>query len=210
MTNLDKLYDSIENLKELGLPLNKETLDAVNTLEEDLIKNEIIPRLADNIEPIITKIRRPIVLVVDYIPNEDLNVRLTRKKVITDEGETKQYPLSTKESLGSKTDRKILSSPKSRKTRLSVIYPDGTKIERKYAYETFLEVIEKAGVEKVEKLKMRWVGLPLVSKLKDDFYNQHEVSGGWLIVTHTATNQKRTQLEEISKRLNLGLKVEVV
>ena len=113
MTNLEKLYQSISNLKELGLPLHEETLKAVDNLEEELIKNEIIPRLSDSIEPIITQIQRPIVLVVDYVPNEALSVRLTRKRVITEEGETKQYSLapSVKEK-GNKTDRVNTSSTK--------------------------------------------------------------------------------------------------
>lgn len=52
--------------------------------------------------------------------------------------------------------------------------------------------------------------LPLVSKRKDDFYNQHEISGGWLVVTHSATITKRQQLEKISKQLNLGLKIDII
>ena len=209
MSKLEDLYKSIKTLKELRLPLNEETLHAVDNLEEELIKDEIIPRLSDSIEPIITKIERPIVLVVDYIPNEELSVRLTRKRVITDETETKQYSLVSKVA-EKKTDRKITSSPKSPKTRLDVTYPDGRRVEHRYAYETFLDVIEHAGADKVAALKLKWVGLPLVSKTKDDYYNQHEISDGWLVVTHSSTNQKKVQLEEISQKLHLGLKVEIV
>lgn len=46
MTKLETLYNSIRGLKELGLPLNEETLRAVDEMEEELIKNEIIPRLS--------------------------------------------------------------------------------------------------------------------------------------------------------------------
>lgn len=223
MTKLETLYNSIRGLKELGLPLNEETLEAVDQLEEELIKNDVIPRLSESIEPIITKIERPIVLVVDYIPGEDLSVRLTRKRVITDEKETKQYPLMTErkeiqekvysineKTVKKKTDRKVKFANKSKKTRLSVKFPDGTLIENGYAYETFIDVIKRVGVEKVSSLNMKWVGLPLVSKIKDDFYNQHEVEDGWWIVTHSATNQKRIQLEEISKTLKLDLKIDVI
>ncbi|NDV77485.1 hypothetical protein [Dysgonomonas sp. 511] len=56
MTKLETLYNSIRGLKELGLPLNEETLKAVDQLEEELIKDDVIPRLSDSIEPIITKI----------------------------------------------------------------------------------------------------------------------------------------------------------
>jgi len=209
MSKLDDLYKSIRTLKELGLPLNEETLHAVDNLEEELIKNEIIPRLSESIEPIITKIERPIVLVVDYIPDEELSVRLTRKRVITDEHDTKQYSLVPKLA-ERKTDRKVKSSPKSQKTRLAVTYPGGKRIEHRYAYETFLEVIENVGPEKVAALNLSWVGLSLVSRTKDDYYNQHEIKDGWLVVTHSSTNQKKKQLEEISKALNLNLRIDVL
>jgi hypothetical protein len=209
MTKLETLYNSIKGLKELGLPLNAETLKAVDELEEELIKNEIIPRLSESIEPIITKIQRPIVLVVDYIPDEQLSVRLTRKRVITDEQDTKQYELVTKQ-LKKKTERAITSAPKSKKTKLAVVFADGERIERNYAYETLLAVIEKIGAERVANLHIKWLGLPLVSKTKDDFYNQHEITGGWLVVTHSATITKRQQLERISKELALNLKIEII
>jgi hypothetical protein len=109
-----------------------------------------------------------------------------------------------------KTKRTIASSPKSKKTRLSVTFPDGTCIERNFAYETFLDIIERVGASSVARLNIRWVGLPLVSKEKDDFYNQHEISGGWYVVTHSATITKRQQLEKISKELGLNLKIEII
>lgn len=210
MTKLEKLYQSIANLKELGLPLHDETLKAVDNLEEELIRNEVIPRLADTIEPIITQIQRPIVLVVDYVPEESLNVRLTRKRVITDETETKQYSLAPVEKdKSNKTDRVNTSSPKSPKTGLKVTFPDGTIINRHFAYETLLETIEKIGIKKVENLHIKHLTLDLISKVKDDFYNQHEMDG-YLILTHSSTIKKYQQIEEISKRLHLNLMVEVV
>ncbi|MDO9154121.1 MAG: hypothetical protein Q7U47_10545 [Paludibacter sp.] len=210
MTNLEKLYQSIANLKELGLPLHEETLKAVDNLEEELIKNEIIPRLSESIEAIITQIQRPIVLVVDYIPNESLSVRLTRKRVITDETETKQYSLAPKsKDKEKKTDKTITSAPKSSKTGLAVTFPDGTVISNRYAYETLIDVVKRVGITKVENLQLKHLGLNLVSKIKDDFYNQHELSGGYLIVSHSATVKKKQQLDEISERLKLGLKVEI-
>ena len=211
MSKLETLYTSIEGLKELGLPLNEETLKAVDNLEEELIKNEVIPRLTGSIEPIITQIQRPIVLVVDYVPGESLSVRLTRKRVITDDNFTKEYPLTPKiKEPEKKSGKTITSAPKAAWTGLLVTYPDGAVINNKYAYETLIQVVEKAGIEKVEKLGMKQVGLDFISKTRDDFYNQHELPGGYLIVTHSATIKKKQQIEEISKKLGLGLKVEVV
>jgi hypothetical protein len=211
MTKLETLYQSIEGLKALGLPLNEETLKAVDNLEEDLIKNEVIPRLSDSIEPIITQIQRPIVLVVDYVPGENLSVRLTRKRIIIEEPDTKQYSIVPKEIKPSKkTDKTLTSAPKSAWTGLKVTMPNGKVINNRFAYETLIEVVEFAGVKKIEALKMKQVGIDFISKTKDDFYNQHEITGGYYIVTHSSTLKKKQQIEEISKRLSLGLKVEIV
>ncbi|OIP83005.1 MAG: hypothetical protein AUK44_06310 [Porphyromonadaceae bacterium CG2_30_38_12] len=211
MTKLEKLYQSIATFKELGLALNEDMLQKADSLEEDLIKNEVIPRLTGSIEPIITQIQRPIVLVVDYVPGEALSVRLTRKRVIMDESESKQYslaPLPNKEST-KKTDKTITSSPKSAWTGLVVTFPNGKVINNRYAYETLIEVVETVGVQKVAALGLKHVWLDFISKTKDDFYNQHELADGFLILTHSATIKKKQQVEEISTKLGLGLKIEM-
>ncbi len=212
MTKLEKLYQLIVYSKELGLSLNEEMLQQADQLEEELIKNEVIPRLSESIEPIITQIQRPIVLVVDYVPGEALSVRLTRKRVIMDESESKQYslaPLPNKERT-KKTDKTITSSPKSSWTGLMVTFPDGKIVNNRYAYETLIEVVETVGIQKVAELGLKHVGLDFISKTRDDFYNQHELPGGYLILTHSSTDKKKRQLEEISEKLGLELKVEVV
>lgn len=43
MTKLEKPYAGIKSLQDLGLPLNQETLKAADDLEEQLIKEEILP-----------------------------------------------------------------------------------------------------------------------------------------------------------------------
>ncbi len=50
-------------------------LQKADSLEEYLIKNEIIPCLTGSVEPIITQIQRPVVLVVDYVPGEASSLR---------------------------------------------------------------------------------------------------------------------------------------
>ena len=49
MTKLEKLYASIKGLQDLGLPLNTETLKAADDLEEQLIKEEILPAMSKDI-----------------------------------------------------------------------------------------------------------------------------------------------------------------
>ena len=85
----------------------------------------------------------------------------------------------------------------------------------RYAYETLIQVVDTIGIKKVEALGLKHLGLDFITKTKNDFYNQHELSDGYLITTHSATVKKKQQLEEISTNpiaigLGLGLIVEVV
>ena len=84
MTKLEKLYASIKGLQDLGLPLNQETLKAADELEEQLIKEEILPAMSQDIEPLLSKIQRELVLVVEYKPGSPISVALSRKTNISE------------------------------------------------------------------------------------------------------------------------------
>ena len=70
MTNLEKLYSSIENFREMGVKLPKDVVQQVEELEEGIIKEEILPALSRDIEPRLNTIKRDLVLVVEYHPGE--------------------------------------------------------------------------------------------------------------------------------------------
>ena len=93
---------------------------------------------------------------------------------------------------------------------MKVTFPDSKIINRRFAYETSIETVERIGIERIEKLHIKHLSLDLVSKIKDNFYTQHEISGGYLMLTHSSTIKKKQQLDTISDKLKLGLKVEVV
>ena len=58
MTKLQKLYSTIQNLKELGLELGEDLLKQTAELEQNIIKKEILPVISENIEPVISQIQR--------------------------------------------------------------------------------------------------------------------------------------------------------
>ena len=58
MTKLEKLYNAIQSLKELGVDLPDKLIEDTNQVEEDIIKDEVIPALAKAIDPIIGQIQR--------------------------------------------------------------------------------------------------------------------------------------------------------
>ncbi len=209
MTKLQKLYSTIQNLKELGLELGDDLLKQTSELEQEIIKKEILPVVTERIEPIISQIQRELVLVVDYVPNEPLSVRISRKRNFTDEMETIEIVPDSKVDHNIGTIKR--NSPvKSAKTNLRVTLPNGKVIENRFAYETLQEVVLLAGVEKVRPLGIVQCGVPLISNTQDDFYNQKEIVKGMFLITHSSTGQKRQQIEKISEALNLNLKIEII
>ena len=94
-------------------------------------------------------------------------------------------------------------------TRLVVTMPDGERIERPLIKDTFVEVIEKLGVEKVAVLDIIRQKIPLiaVSKYPDRYQRP---SGSYYILTDTTTIDKRRDLLKIAKGLGVELKVEII
>lgn len=209
MTKLQKLYSTIQNLKELGLELGDDLLKQTSELEQEIIKNEILPVVSEKIEPIISQIQRELVLVVDYVPNEPLSVRISRKRNFTEQMETIEIIPDPKVEHNIGTIKRN-STTKSAKTNLRVTLPNGKVIENRFAYETLQEIVMLAGVEKVRSIGIIQCGVPLISNTQDNFYNQKEIAKGLFLITHSSTGQKRQQIEKISDALNLNLKVEIV
>ena len=211
MTQLEKLYQSIQHLKELGIQLPDKLIEDTNRVEEEeIIKKEIIPVLADTISPVINQIQREIILVVEYTPNEPVSVRWTRKRSITMPAELDLINDNKKNIFSERQTFTISPHSKSSKTTLSIAFPDGKTISHRFANETLVDTIKIIGHEKVKELNIICCGVPLVSSIKDDFYTQHELVKGVYIMTHSSTKLKKEQLDEISKRLGVGLKVEIV
>lgn len=208
MTKLEKLYNSIQTLKELGATLPEELIAQTNKLEEEIIKKEILPVVTEKIEPILGQIQRELVLVVDYMPNEPLSVCISRKRNFAEESETIEItPDPQAEHVIGK--KKYTSSPKSTRTNLRVTLPDGKVIENKFAYETLQEIVVMAGPEKVRQLGIVQNGVPLVSTTIDNFYIQKELGNGLYLITHSSTIQKQKQIKMISDAFDLKLKVEI-
>ena len=89
---------------------------------------------------------------------------------------------------------------------LTVIMPDEQQICRHQVSKTFVEVIEKIGIEKVKTLNMEYCRIPIVDTFNHPKYSQ-AASGDYFIMTHSNTDKKIQQLEEIKDRLNISIEV---
>ena len=66
----------------LGLPINEDIVQKRISIEDEVIKDELLPLLSDQIEPIIGWLTKKFVIVVDYDPAVGLDIKMSQKKVI--------------------------------------------------------------------------------------------------------------------------------
>jgi len=76
MTNLEKLYQSLRSLYELGVSLNEDMQNQIERIEKELIKEDIIPRLTLSIDQAIQHLQCPVSIKINYIPKEPLNIEI--------------------------------------------------------------------------------------------------------------------------------------
>ena len=100
------------------------------------------------------------------------------------------------------------------KRRLSVIMPNGEEIRHKNVTQTFKDVINYIGPDKVESLNLKVSKYPLVSKSKvldEKGYgnSQHELDGGYWLITKLSTAEKSAKLQEIIRMLKLDISVKL-
>lgn len=213
MSRLSKLYQAMETLASEGLELSAEQEAQLRKAEEEIIQKEILPVLTEKIEPVLNQIERELVLVVDYTPKQPLKVSLSRKRniadVLSDAVEIKPDPQIEHRTFGPR------STPKGEiasKTILSVTMPDGRIIRHPKAKDTFIEVIKTIGVDKVRPLGLKFCKIPIISNTRDSKYGkaQHSIGGGWLVLTHSSTQDKKKLLDKIANALHLNIKVKIV
>lgn len=216
MATLKELYTTLKSLRDMNLPVDDKLLKAADNLEEKIIKEEILPALSQNIEPLLNEIQRDLVLVVEYHPSEPISVALSRKAKISDFTDAKPMtPVGTPVTSENKplpvephVPTKHIENPTK---GLRVTFPDGTVIWHKAAINTFVDALRKIGLGRIPQVGIEHGGYNLVSKDKRPVVPgrvwQHEVDG-WYVYSNISNDTKADDLNRISNFFNLGLKVE--
>ena len=212
MSRLSDLYKAMETLRKEGLSLNEDLEKQVREVEEDIIKKEILPVVTQTIEPALKQVQRELVLVVDYHPGEPISVSLSRKTNISELLDAKLLEQDPQVEHRNGTKRRKPVERVNEKTILRVTFPDGKVIQDKKAKITFTETIRRIGFMKVRNIGIAFCGVPIVSNTRDRKYGKAQVpvEGGFYVMTHSSTNDKKKQLDKISKELHLGLIVEII
>lgn len=207
---LDEIYTLIDLSRKAGWKITPEQDQKANELEEQLIKQSILPMLVEKIAPALSPIRRELVLVVDYKPGSPLSVRLSRKRNLVEVIDAKVLELDPVVEHVTRGPNANKSQGRAANTRLRVTMPDGRVIDHSSAIDTLTEVIQIIGPMRVRELGISYSSVPLVSNRKDTKYAQREIPGGLYIMTHTGTDRKKKQIDEIAERLQLNIKVEII
>ena len=217
MATLKELYTTLKSLRDMNLPVDEKLLKAADNLEEKIIKEEILPSLSQNIEPLLNEIQRDLVLVVEYHPGEPISVALSRKAKISEIIDAKSLtPKSSKPVSSSEkpipvephVPTKHIENPTK---GLRVTFPDGTVVWHKAAINAFVDALRKIGLDRIPKVGIEHGGFNLVSKDKRPPVPgriwQHEVDG-WYVYSNISNETKADDLKRISMFFKLGLKVE--
>ncbi len=216
MSRLNDLYKAMETLRKEGLPVGENLERKANELEEEIIKKEILPVLTKTIEPALQPVKRELVLVVDYVPGQPLSVHLSRKRNFTAQmPDAKEIVLDPEVEHSSHEPHQEARTRRASATVLSVTFPDGTVIAERKAANTLVAAVKRIGVTRVRQVveteNLTISRVPAISNRRDRKYGgaQHDLGGGWLLITHCDNKTKKRFLDRISEKLGLGLAVEV-
>ena len=222
MATLKELYTTLKSLRDMNLPVDEKLLEAADNLEEQIIKEEILPSLSQNIEPLLNEIQRDIVLVVEYHPGNPISVALSRKAKISDFVDAKPMTpqterVSTPVSSDTPASLTIPHEPtkhiENPTKGLRVTFPDGTVVWRKSAIDTFIETLKIIGLNRIPQVGIIHSGYNLVGKKKRPLVPgrvwQHEIDG-YYVYSVLNNPMKIADLKRISKYYKLGLKIDEV
>lgn len=160
-------------------------------------------------------------LLEELIPILDRNIQMLKNDIDSQGGalhfllqkeiELQESLLQRSKELNESVKRQLKPQPPIRPPRqhvgdLTVIMEGGQEICHVRVSKTFVEVIEKIGVERVKNLDLILNGIPLIATYKHSTYSQTE-SGNYYITTHCNTTTKIERLKEIKRRLYLNFKV---
>lgn len=77
-SSLDELYQFSESAKKLGIELSPDQIEQMKSLEDDLIRENVVPVIESQLLPVLNHIRRPLSISLDYDPESGIDVKILR------------------------------------------------------------------------------------------------------------------------------------
>ena len=200
MSKISDMKASLKELELLGLPISSAQKKALADAEDEYIDEELVPHIKDAIRGLFTDIGIRTKIVIDFDGN-DLDVHLQGK-----ENNKNKNLKNGKSNHGSgKYIRTGIT------LKLQIIYPNGQKKTGK-GTQVLKEFINEVGPQRVHDLGLQVRGVLLVEDHLVEGLKQYQkpINDGFYLMVNTNNQQKKKEIEEISKSLNLGLKVHIV
>ena len=198
MDKLDKAYEAVDLLETLGLPVSNEQSNAVAQMEKDYIRDEIIPLIKQELEPMVQKMRNQFNMKVVYTKENGLDIQLSEANMKS-------------ENLFPGTDER---NYRKKKYIIRVKFPDNRVSCQKIVSNTFADAIKYAGAKNVQRLGIMILGENIISPslMENERYAaaQQEIEPGLYLCTFCDTDKKLEILKMINRELNLNLSIEKV
>ena len=198
MEKLDKAYEAVDLLENLGLPVSNEQLNAIAQMEKDYLRNEIIPLIKQELEPMVQKMRNQFNMKVVYTKEKGLDILLSEPN------------MQSMNQIPGTDDRNY----RKKKFIIRVVFPNNRVSCQKIVANTFFDVIKYAGAANVERLGIMALGQNIITNElheKEQYRPyQREIEPGLYVNTFLDTDKKYEVLKMINRELNLNLTIEKV
>ena len=214
--------DSQENAERVNRYLNYGSIrtdEAVGTIKKDyeeIVQQRLVEtRLPEVWNELVQEKNEDLLLIVMDAAKSKIGYEPTEEQILDFfeglERKTKSEPIA----VGTRQKRSFPPNPqqgmtKSSQPPLRVIMSDGDIAYRK-ATDTFCEVIEKIGIEKVKSLELILCSIPLIASDWEGTYQQKHRSkcGNYFITTHGSVATLAKKLKEIDRKLRVNMTVEI-
>ena len=204
---LQKAYEAVDMLKALDLPVSKEQMEQITQLEASYLQENIIPLLEKQLEPVVKNMVGDFRIEILYSKQGGLTIKCGEKPMVKPRKQAPEKPRPNETAINHSKKRYIIK----------VTFSDGFSICYNNVVQTFMEVIERIGAEKVMSINEEAFRGTLVIENADVAAEMQyrglkvkQLSNGSYINVNTNTMAKMRQLQIINDTLHLGLKIEKI
>lgn len=174
--------------------------------EETLLQDELATAIRESMAQVLSEVRSPIRVTIDYEPKGDIAVKVSLKDT-ADTSAVLDTPSFVGEQPAGQSASKSYSQ-RSESVGFTVKFPDGTMVQRKNAKETMIATLKVIGLHKAAAFRGRtFKGFPLVGRNRrtDVDFKCQELVDGWYIYINMSNDTKIEMLRQISDEMRLGL-----
>ena len=193
--------------------LNEQNDPRWEQMEDQLLKEELLPEIIDHLKTVLSKVKSPLVFSGSYDPNGVLSVSITRNCLIANDLARLNFHDKTPQPIVSPysildPDRPIRKKAKS--IGFSVAFPDGTTICEDKAVSTFIKALQKIGLNRINsdsRCPIHSGYLLVDSRENTDERNTQHYVDGYYIYTKLSNDSKKADLNALSDHFGLDLKI---